>query len=68
MVISQPEAALYIQPPTLETNVAVQMTANAGCRNGAANDTVVFEVVPVAWLMAGSGRQSIRTKEAVHLF
>ena len=29
LVISQPEAALYIQPPTLETKVAVQMTANA---------------------------------------
>jgi hypothetical protein len=27
---SQPEAALYIQPPTLETSVAVQITANAG--------------------------------------
>src|ERR1700752_1428053 len=37
-VISQPEAALYIQPPTLETSVAVQMTVNAGCRNGAVKD------------------------------
>jgi hypothetical protein len=37
LVISQPEAALYIQPPTLETSVAVQITANAGWRNGAAN-------------------------------
>src|ERR1700740_2456855 len=38
-VISQPDAALYIQPPTLETSVAVQMTVNAGWRNGAAKDT-----------------------------
>src|SRR5271169_1058568 len=37
LVISQPQAALYIQPPTLETNVAVQITAKAGWRNGAAN-------------------------------
>ncbi len=38
VVISQPEAALYIQPPTLETSVAVQITANAGWRKGAVND------------------------------
>jgi len=29
-VISQPDAALYIQPPTFETSVAVQMTVKAG--------------------------------------
>ncbi len=34
-VISQPDAALYIQPPILETSVAVQITAKAGWRNGA---------------------------------
>ena len=28
-VMSQPEAALYIQPPTLETTVAVHITVNA---------------------------------------
>ena len=28
VVISQPQATLYIQPPTLETTVATQMTAN----------------------------------------
>jgi len=39
LVISQPEAALYIQLPTLETSVAVQMTVNATWRNGATNDT-----------------------------
>jgi hypothetical protein len=36
--MSQPEAALYIQPPTLETTVAVHITVNAVWRNGAAND------------------------------
>ena len=46
LVISQPEAALYIQPPTLETSVAVHITANAGWRNGATNDTVLAEVAP----------------------
>ena len=35
LVISQPEAALYIQPPTFDTTVAVQITANAAWRNGA---------------------------------
>ena len=30
LVISQPDAALYIQLPTLETTVAVQSTAKAG--------------------------------------
>ena len=39
LVMSQPEAALYIQLPTLETSVAVHITANAGCRNAAAKDT-----------------------------
>jgi hypothetical protein len=29
LVINQPDAALYIQPPTLETSVAVQITAKA---------------------------------------
>src|SRR5271168_3187121 len=28
LVISHPDAALYIQPPTFETTVAVQTTAN----------------------------------------
>ena len=37
-VISQPDAALYIQPPTFDTSVAVQITVNAEWRNGAAND------------------------------
>ena len=32
-VINQPEAALYIQVPMLETTVAVQITVNALCRN-----------------------------------
>jgi len=34
LVISQPEAAPYIQLPTFAMTVAVHMTANAGCRNG----------------------------------
>jgi hypothetical protein len=33
-VISQPEAALYIQVPMFETTVAAQMTAKARYRNG----------------------------------
>ena len=34
LVISQPDAALYIQPPIFEITVAVQMTAKVLCRNG----------------------------------
>jgi len=34
LVISQPEATLYIQPPTFETTVAIQMTVKALLRNG----------------------------------
>src|SRR5262245_21987852 len=34
LVISQPEAALYIQVPILATTVAVHSTVNGGCRNG----------------------------------
>src|SRR5579862_3340926 len=33
LTINQPEAALYIQVPRLEINVAVQITANVRCRN-----------------------------------
>jgi hypothetical protein len=29
LVMSQPEATLYIQPPMFETTVAIQITANA---------------------------------------
>jgi hypothetical protein len=38
LVISQPDAVPYIQLPTLETRVAVQITAKTGWRNAAAND------------------------------
>jgi hypothetical protein len=31
LVINQPEAALYIQPPMFETTVAVQITAKTEC-------------------------------------
>jgi hypothetical protein len=34
LVISQPDAALDIQPPILEITVTVQRTVNAVCRNG----------------------------------
>lgn len=34
LVISQPEAALYIQLPTFAMTVAVQITANSGWPNG----------------------------------
>src|ERR1700691_3933181 len=46
LVISQPEAALYIQPPTLETTVAVHITVNAVWRNGAANDEDLAGAAP----------------------
>lgn len=42
MVISQPDAALYIQLP-LETRVAVQITAKTGWWNVAANDGEFFD-------------------------
>jgi len=35
LVMSHPDAALYIQVPMLETTVAVQRTLKVGCRNGA---------------------------------
>jgi hypothetical protein len=34
LVISQPDAALEIQPPMLEITVAIQRTVNARCRKG----------------------------------
>lgn len=44
--MSQPQAALYIQPPTLETKVAAQITAKATWRNGAENGGVLIAVEP----------------------
>ena len=63
VVISQPEAALYIQPPTLETNVAVQITANTGWRNGAAKD--VGELAPAALLIIGNISRSAAGSSSV---
>jgi hypothetical protein len=41
-VINQLEAALYIQPPTLETTVASHNVAKMRCRNGAQGDALTF--------------------------
>ena len=38
-VISQPDAAVYIQVPMLETTVAVHSTVKVGWRNGLHADT-----------------------------
>src|SRR5580692_7095873 len=38
LVMSQPEATLYIQPPMFEITVAAQTTANTLWRNGAQAD------------------------------
>jgi hypothetical protein len=53
LVISQPEAALDIQPPILEITVTVQRTVNAACRNGlhadvAGSGVAVFMGRPVS--------------------
>ena len=62
LVISQPDAALYIQPPTLETRVAVQITAKTGWRNAAANDPDLrVEVAPLVSLIAYPYRFSAYT-------
>jgi hypothetical protein len=66
LVMSQPEAALYIQPPTLETSVAVQITANAEWRNGAAKDTGLTEVALVVVLIADSSKQNEKKIIFIH--
>jgi hypothetical protein len=43
LVISHPDAALYIQLPTFATTVAVQTTAKAGCRNGLQGEPTLAE-------------------------
>jgi len=45
LVINQPDAALYIQPPIFETTVAVQITVKTECRNGLQGEGVLAEVV-----------------------
>jgi hypothetical protein len=60
--MSQLEAALYIQPPTLETTVAVQITAKVGWRNAAASDAGFAEEAALfASLMALSPPLSLST-------
>jgi hypothetical protein len=38
LVMSQPDATLYIQPPMFETTVAAQISANVLTRKGAHTD------------------------------
>jgi hypothetical protein len=38
LVMSQPDATLYIQPPMFDTTVAVQISANSLLRKGAHTD------------------------------
>jgi cytochrome c oxidase assembly factor CtaG len=45
VVINQPAAALYIQPPMFDTTVATHTSANMRCRKGAHADTVAAECV-----------------------
>src|SRR5665213_2991769 len=54
LVMSQPDAALYIQPPTLDTSVAVQITAKAGWRNGAKDDARAATVSAGALITAAA--------------
>src|SRR5580693_5865134 len=62
LVMSQPDAALYIQPPTLETRVAVQITTKTGWWKAAANDPDLRdEAVPLVSLIARSHRVSAET-------
>ena len=64
LVMSQPEAALYIQPPTLETTVAVQITVNAVWRNGAANDAALVELA-LGGAHAAACRQSRHSRSCI---
>jgi len=45
--MSQPDAALYIQVPTFETTVAIQMIAKARCRKGAREEAARSEAPPL---------------------
>ena len=60
--MSQPEAALYIQPPTLETTVAVHITVNAVWRNGAANDVGLVELALAALMPRPGARTGVRAR------
>jgi len=55
-VINQPEAALYIQVPMLETTVALQITVNASCRNAPQGERgLLAEAFGAASVGMGSG-------------
>src|SRR3984957_15909993 len=60
LVMSQPEATLYIQPPTFDTTVAPQMTAKILWRNGAHTGAEGRDPPGDAWLIpyfSSSGRR-----------
>src|SRR5262249_32813669 len=65
LVISQPEAALYIQLPTFATTVAIHSTVNVACRNGLqaelGTSATVLPEVPVT-RCCRVGRSTIRMR------
>lgn len=52
LVISHPDAALYIQVPTLATTVAIQTTVNALCRNAIQDDVLRLIFVNLCHVLA----------------
>jgi hypothetical protein len=62
LVISQPDAALYIQLPTFETTVAVHSTVKVAWRNGLQADVACSVAVAVEF-----GPVLMRRSRAEHI-
>jgi hypothetical protein len=54
LVMSQPHATLYIQPPIFDTTVATQMTVNVRWRKGAHAEAGCSDAAEGVWLKAGA--------------
>jgi hypothetical protein len=59
LVISQPEAALYIHDPMFETTVALHMTENAICLNGLSGELAARVISDLFVVMLKAGSQLV---------
>jgi hypothetical protein len=59
LVMSQPDATLYIQPPMFETTVAVHTSAKVRLRNGAHADAATGGADAVGLMLRQPARQKM---------
>jgi hypothetical protein len=65
LVMSQPDAALYIQVPMFDTTVAVHITAKAAWPNGLHGDAAACAEVEIAGSVVDCGASMANAEAAV---